>query len=173
MNSYSWKLESEENQQQGTRVSKRKASASVQMPEGLSSSALNDLREGQRMKPVDLNALKNKFESYNLGRRVAPRFSIEISVVIFAKNKSCRTHTVNVSESGLLIAAGLPQSFMNSELEIVMILEGSGRKEHALFKGRLVGTDAKSARLAFNESSEKASSLLSQALQDLTPLPWN
>ena len=131
-------------------------------------------RSSEAYEKIDLHALKKKYEkSLGLGRRVAPRFSVQISAVVFTSQVSFRTKTLNISASGVLLEDLLPPEFMKSKIEILFIYTEArtGQRHHLLFRGRPVGGPLRSARVQFEDSAKRALETLQSLFAELTPLP--
>ncbi|MGZ5279323.1 MAG: hypothetical protein ACXWC9_05245 [Pseudobdellovibrionaceae bacterium] len=111
-------------------------------------------------------------DKYPLGRRIAPRYEINLEVIILTQTKSFRTRSLNVSASGALLKDSLPKEFMASQtLEIIFIMTDQNCKNRLLFKGRAVGGPNSSSRITFLESGVNSQSELQRAFKDLSPLP--
>lgn len=141
--------------------------------DGFSTDDLRKLREGPA-KVVNLEELKQRYEGMTgLGRRIAPRFSVEMTVVIFSSNQSFRTRSLNVSATGVLLHDLLPVSFMSTKIEVLLIHEdpATRAKRHLLFHGEAVGGPLRTQRVVFKASAQKAAETLQGLLVGLTPIP--
>jgi hypothetical protein len=147
--------------------------ASITMLDGISSEELRALREGPQQ-AIDLEVLKRKYEGFaGLGRRIAPRFSLNLSVVIMNhKGSSFRTESLNISESGALLKDMLPPNFMDSTFEILITYTCPETKtpQRLMFTGEAVGGPLRTPRVSFKSSANKTAELLQSLFVDLTPI---
>lgn len=147
--------------------------ASITLLEGISADELKSLREGPQT-PIDLNALKKKYEGFaGLGRRIAPRFSLNLQVVIInSRGSSFRTESLNISESGALLKDMLPPNFMDSAFEVLITYNcpETRKPQRLMFTGEAVGGPLRSSRVSFKSSANKTAELLQGLFVDLTPI---
>lgn len=106
------------------------------------------------------------------GRRIAPRFTVELEVIILTPTKSFRTKSVNVSASGALLKDELPDDFMTSSLDIIIVREAGNSKKRLLFRGKAVGGPSRSCRITFQACVKDSDSELKETFRDLEPLPF-
>lgn len=125
----------------------------------------------QTQKKIDLQALRQKYNHMDLGRRAAPRYSVRVSVLAFNNHDSFRTESVNLSESGVLLKDLLPKSFMDGAFDLVMLVRHPETNEthRLMFKAKAVGGPLRSGRVSFNSSAGQTAELLQSLLADLTP----
>lgn len=145
---------------------------SITVLEGLDYNILKQLSEAT-FKPVNLEELKKRYEHVGgLGRRIAPRFALKMSTVVFNSKGSFKTETMNISSSGVLLRDTLPDTFMNGDFDILLIHENpdSGQKSHLLFRGEAVGGPLRSGRVTFRSAAKSAVELLHKLFSDMTPL---
>jgi hypothetical protein len=141
--------------------------------DGISGKEFRNLRK-KKHESVDLDALKKKYQGMDLGRRIAPRFPINMSVVVFSQNTSFRTESLNISATGVLLKDLLPASFMEAPIEVLFIYENprTGHKQHMLFGAMAVGGPLRSARVTFKSSVHQSAELLEGLFVGLTPIPF-
>ena len=72
--------------------------------------------------PVNLENLKNRWSDPS-GRRIAPRFNLQMTVLICSHTKSFRSQTKNISLSGLCLQDILPEDFNRGVFDVVLIQE--------------------------------------------------
>ena len=106
------------------------------------------------------------------GRRIAPRFTVELEVIILTQTKSFRTKSINISASGALLKDELPELFMASSLDIIIVREAGNAKKRLLFRGKAVGGPSKSCRITFQACVKDSDSELKETFRDLEPLPF-
>ena len=131
-------------------------------------------KSSNAFKKIDLHELKKKYEkSAGLGRRIAPRFSVQVSAVVFTPTYSFRTKTLNISASGALLEDLLPPEFMLSKIEILLVYTEArtGERHRLLFRGKPVGGPLRTARIQFEDSAKHALETLQNLFAELTPLP--
>ncbi len=147
--------------------------ASMTLLGDISSEELKALREGPQQ-IIDLEHLKRKYDGFaGLGRRIAPRFPLNLSVVIVNhKGSSFRTQSLNISESGALLKDMLPPNFMDSIFEILITYTCPQAKtpRHLMFTGQAVGGPLRTPRVSFKSSANKTAELLQTLFADLTPI---
>ncbi len=106
------------------------------------------------------------------GRRIAPRFTIELEVIILTQTKSFRTRSINVSASGALLKDELPEEFMTTSLDIIIVRQAGESKKRLLFRGKAVGGPSRSCRITFQACVKDSDSELKETFRDLEPLPF-
>ncbi len=106
------------------------------------------------------------------GRRIAPRFPVELEIIILTQTKSFRTQSINVSSSGALLKDPLPEEFMKANLDIIIVRTKGSSKRRLLFRGTAVGGPLRSSRITFEACVKDADEELKEAFQDLEPLPF-
>lgn len=121
-------------------------------------------------RPVDIAALKRKYSGYHQGRRVAPRYGINLSVILYTVTKSFRTNSVNVSASGVLLKDHVPEEFMKETFDVVFVDQNSKDRRYMVFRAKVVGGPVKSDRITFLSSISNSQEVLMNVLDDLTPL---
>lgn len=126
--------------------------------------------EDSSANPVDLGALKRRYAGLGQGRRIAPRYGVELEVVLYTPGKSFRTSSVNVSASGALLQDHLPEDFMTGTIDIVFVLKNQNPKKCIAFRGKAVGGTITSQRITFVSSAPAAQETLMNVFETLTPL---
>ena len=131
---------------------------------------LTVIRE-QPLEPLDMQKLQASKPMRKHGdRRIAPRFSVEVTVLIVTAQKSFRTASENISESGILLKDLLPPDFMNSPFE-VLIFEKQQERASMMFRGHAVGGPLRTRRVTFKATNPQSQQNLGQLLADREPLP--
>ena len=87
-------------------------------------------------------------------RRAAPRFTLELEIIIFCAGMSFRSKTKNVSITGALMNDLLPSEFVNQVLDIVMIRQVGDNRDQFLFKGKSEGGPFRTPRISFTKVDE-------------------
>lgn len=90
----------------------------------------------------------------NNDRRGAPRYDLNFEAVIFCRGNSFRTKTINISNTGALLADNVPIDFVDQELEIVLTRTTGRNKETFLFKGKSLGAPFRSPRIHFTKMED-------------------
>jgi hypothetical protein len=73
--------------------------------------------------PVDLSKLQKGWKDpAGAGRRAAPRFKIQFTVLIANHQKAFRSVSENISATGILLKDILPIEFCDSTFDIVLVL---------------------------------------------------
>ncbi len=123
--------------------------------------------------PINFDELKMQYQdAIALGRRVAPRYAIQMEVIILTQSRSFRTTSVDVSASGALLKDFIPMDMMKSKsFDIILIPSVDQSKKRLLFRGKAVGGPGPSTRITFVESTLNAQSDLSRAFANLSPIP--
>lgn len=171
MNSFSWKMDllaARRKKRSSEETDSITITKTLTQLEGLSQETMRDLR-GQPLEAIDLDFLKKKYaDTPNLGRRVAPRFELKLSVVAFSASQSFRTESLNISETGALLKDSLPLSFFNQPFEILFTYENprTGSKHHLLFNAKAVS----GARISFQSAAETAKASLQTLFHGLEPI---
>lgn len=165
MNSFSFKLRSQDRDE---------AAASQENTNVTSVTGLTSLRENEAL-PINMEQLREKFkDAVGAGRRIAPRFPLRMTAIVYARGKSLRLKSVNISLSGVLLNKSIPREFAGDDLDIVFIHEhpGSPRKQYMMFRGQVVDGAASSPRLRFSGAVKTASKDLEAIIQrsQLAPL---
>lgn len=165
MNSFSFKLRSQD---------RDVAAASQEHTNVTGVTSLTALRETEAL-PINMEALRAQFkDAVGAGRRIAPRFPLRMTAIVYARGKSFRLKSVNISLSGVLLNKSIPREFAGDDLDIVFIHEhpGSPKKQYLMFRGKVVDGAASSPRLCFNASVKTASKDLESIIQrsQLAPL---
>lgn len=107
------------------------------------------------------------------GRRIAPRYSVELEVIILTQTRSFRTKSVNLSATGALLQDELPTEFMNSPLDIIFIkVLDEANKKRLLFRGKAVGGPLRTPRITFESYVQDSVSELKSSFKDKEPLPF-
>lgn len=122
--------------------------------------------------PINIAELKRLHKDMTApGRRVAPRYELEMEVIILTQTRSFRTTTVNVSASGALLKDPLPQEFMScASLEFIFIQIRHDQKQRLMFRGRAVGGPNSTARITFIESAGDSQKVLQSSFKALSPI---
>lgn len=131
-------------------------------PEGevFNSTKLNLLKNIDQ-KPVELKLLPKDWSDTSVGRRAAPRYKLNFHVLICNHKKSFRTHSENVSMTGVLLADEIPKEFADGPFDIILIQERDPAfKKHILFRGGLVLDQKDHRRIFFKEMAEDSISTL-------------
>lgn len=133
------------------------------------------LKEAPVTEPINVEKLQENFKDQDAeGRRLAPRFPIQMTVIVYSQTRSVRTKSLNVSLTGVLLDDGLPQDFSSGNLEIVFIHEDpkTGKKKYLAFNAEVVGAKSDNQRLRFKSAVEKSSEELEKIISDakLKPL---
>ncbi len=119
-------------------------------------------------KPVNLDNLKNHWTDYR-GRRIAPRFDLELTALICNHAKAFRSQTKNISLSGLCLCDLLPEDFSQGPFEVVLIEEDeSGKKHYLLLRARAVQGKLRSGRIYFESITSYTEKQLFKLLAGLT-----
>ena len=124
-------------------------------------------------KSIDIKQLKSAYsDPAPNGKRIAPRYLIELEVIILTHTKSFRTKSINISITGALLHEVLPKEFMSVPLEIIFIKKGNNGKRRLLFRGKAVGGPKQSPRITFQSSTLNSEAELLEELRGLEPLPF-
>ena len=159
----------------GTQTSEQpleRQESSITLLEGITPEVLHEMRTGQQH-IVNLNELKKRYETIDgLGRRVAPRFSLQVAAIISTTKSSFRTSSVDISASGVRFKDLLPESFSKGPIEILLVYEQPNQgRQYMLFYGEAVSAGPlRTPRVIFKASAPQASETLHHILSDLTPL---
>lgn len=164
MNSFSFKLRSAD----------RDEAPASQCSENTSVTGITKLRENEAA-PINMEQLRAKYkDAVGAGRRIAPRFPLRMTAIVYARGKSLRLKSVNISLSGVLLNKNIPREFAGDDLDIVFIHEhpGSTKKQYMMFRGQVVDGAASSPRLRFSGAVKTASKDLEAIIQrsQLAPL---
>lgn len=114
----------------------------------------SNVRESSISKPeisIHLEAKPPKLTpmSREADRRGAPRYRADFEAIVFFNGVSFRTKTINVSITGALLADSIPASFVNQELDIVMIHVSGHNRDSFLVKGKALDSPLRSPRINF------------------------
>lgn len=119
---------------------------------------------------VRVEALVKDFvDSAGPRRRIAPRYAKELSVVVYCKNRSFRTSTLNISVGGAKFRDALPTEFQYGKIEILFIDEDSQQKQYMMFKGEAVTNSGPSDRVKFVSAAQNVQDALYELLKTLDP----
>lgn len=91
-------------------------------------------------------------------RRRSHRVDKRIEVLVASGAKSFRTHTVNISMTGVMLDKALPFELQSGPFEIVFIVQENGAKKQLAFQGNVSGDLKDRRRLVFgdlNTSNQK------------------
>lgn len=104
-------------------------------------------------------------------RRVAPRYAKQLSVVVYCKNRSFRTSTVNISVGGARLRDELPTEFQYGKIEILFINEDPDipNKQYLMFKGEAVTNSGPSDRIRFVSAAQSVQDAFADMLRALDP----
>lgn len=121
--------------------------------------------------PVDISDLKQDYVDPLHGRRAAPRFALNLEVVLMGSSKSYRSSTLNISASGALLAEVVPCEFAREPFEVMLVANGPrGQKQRFLFRAKVVGSPLRSARLHFLKSLGGSVQRLNELIEQAAPL---
>ncbi len=95
-------------------------------------------------------------------RRRANRVEKKIEVLVAAGGKSFRTHTVNISMTGVMLEKAIPPELQGGPFEIVFILQKNGTRRQLAFQGKVVGDLKDRRRLVFGDLSSGSERLLEE-----------
>jgi hypothetical protein len=99
---------------------------------------------------------------FGADRRKAIRVEKKVEVLIASRGKSFRTHTVNISLTGVMLDKALPFELQGGPFEIVFILQDRGLKRQLVFQGKVVGDLKDRRRLVFGDLSTSSQQLLEE-----------
>lgn len=136
---------------------------------------LRELRKQSRVS-ISLEQLKKKNINFDgLGRRNAPRFALEFTIVAIGKRESFRCQTVNISESGALLSDLLPTTFMTEPFDLVMIMTEpqSQKTKYLLFTVKAIGGPLRTNRILFHETTSRSAEQLKSRLCEEAPIQNN
>lgn len=86
---------------------------------------------------IDPDLIKVKYQHKKLGRRIAPRYALKLDVLIISKSRSFKAHTINVSESGILLDRPLPELLQHEKFELVLShVDENNQKTQLLFQAQ-------------------------------------
>lgn len=105
----------------------------------------DDLTISKVPKPPDLGFASD--------RRRSKRHDKRIEVLIAGGGKSFRTHTLNISMTGLMLDKAIPFDLQNGPFEVVFVMSENGIKRQIAFQGKVVGDLRDRRRLIFGELS--------------------
>ncbi len=125
--------------------------------------------KNQTSEAIDIDALKIKHADKKLGRRSAPRYALMCEVIIMAPNKSFKTSSLNVSESGALLADNIPTELRGQNFEILFIISQGEKKDYMLFHAK-IANPLYIDRVQFVKSIGQSQKKLAQWMDELTPV---
>ena len=100
--------------------------------------------------------IKQTPNNHGFDKRLHARFSTTFEVIVSDHKESFRSHTVNLSLSGLLLAQAIPDRMKSKILDVVLILYNGSRKLYLHMKAMVIGQFIPSGRLHFIEISDGA-----------------
>jgi len=136
--------------------------------EDLTQTHIRLLKENDQAEPINIEKLKaNYVDTSESGRRVAPRYPLKMTVIVYSRSKSIRTSSVNVSLTGVLLNDQLPKEFSDGQVEIVFIHEQANKsqKQFLVFNAQIVDAASSNQRLKFNSAVRKASEDLEKIIE--------
>lgn len=95
-------------------------------------------------------------------RRRSKRYDKKIEVLIIGGGKSFRTHTLNISMSGLMLDKAIPFELQSGPFEVVFVIVDNGVKRQIAFQGKVVGDLRDRRRLIFGELSQLNQKVLAE-----------
>lgn len=115
--------------------------------------------------------VKGFVDSVGPRRRIAPRYAKELSVVVYCKNRSFRTSTLNISVGGAKFRDPLPTEFQYGKIEILFINEDpdAPNRQYMMFKGEAVTNTGPSDRVKFVSAAQSVQDALYELLKSLDP----
>ena len=121
--------------------------------------------------PVNLDLLKKPgWQDPEVGRRVAPRYDISLTVLIGTYFKAFRSKSKNISLSGLLLQDEIPTHFTKEQFDVVIIQELSPtRRNYMMFRGKVVDIFNRNHRIVLLQSQPGAAERLSYLFSFLKP----
>jgi hypothetical protein len=93
-------------------------------------------------------------------RRRAARIDKKVEVLIVSRGKSFRTHTLNISVTGVMLEKALPFEMQGGPFEIVFILLEKGSKRQLAFEGKVSGDFKDRRRLVFGDLTPNGKKML-------------
>lgn len=107
--------------------------------------------------PVNISDLVKGYKD-PAGRRFAPRYDIDLTVVLYTADRSFRTTTRNISAGGALLADVIPESFSQLVFDVLfMVLDpATGAKKYIMVRGQSVGMGSNVNRIRFNATSKQS-----------------
>jgi len=120
---------------------------------------------------IDINQLRKKYEDRSLGRRSAPRYAVDFEVVVITSYKSFRSKTVNISETGALLADLIPLEFTRGVFEVLFTaVDESGKRQYFLFHAKSADGPLRSKRIQFIKSKGDSAKRFNELIEQLTPV---
>lgn len=121
-------------------------------------------------KPVDLDSLKKEYSAdHDPGRRIAPRFDIEMTVLICNYRKAFRTKTENISATGFRLKDVLPLEFSSLTFDVILIDEKDPQhKTYLIFKGKAIEGPLRTNRLILEGTAASNDRKLVEIIKKLT-----
>jgi hypothetical protein len=120
-------------------------------------------------KPLDFSSLREEWEDPR-GQRMAPRYELQMTVLIANHLKAFRTLSQNLSLTGLLLKDLLPTEFAEKVFDVVLIkTDASNKKTFFLFRGKAVGRSTRSRRVKFEAMAPDSEAKLRKLFQGLRP----
>lgn len=131
-----------------------------------------DLLPVELLEGIDHNKIKVKYQHKKLGRRIAPRYGLKFDVLVVSKASSFKAHTINVSETGVLLDRPLPAGFQHEKFEIVMTLSNANnQKIQLLFQAQSADPVGQPLlRIEFLKAVNNSSQKLNALIEELTPI---
>jgi len=118
--------------------------------------------------PLDIKRLYEEVDPND--RRGAPRYELQLTVLIANHCQAFRTQSRNVSATGLLLKDFLPEDFSKHTFDIILIqTHPTGQKSFFRFRGKAVEGPLRSRRVHFEATTRDTEHLLQQAFQGLKP----
>ncbi len=96
-------------------------------------------------------------------KRSAPRYDLRIQVFIMTKKKTFKTHSNNISLSGILLQDPLPRECISEIFEVV-IVNGISKSDRIVFRGKIVGDIFDPRRITFLDQKESVKTALQSLL---------
>lgn len=103
-------------------------------------------------KPPNLNFGSDRRRSHRVDKRV--------EVLVACRGKSFRTHTVNISMTGVMLDKAVPFELMGGPFEIVFIFQGPQGKKQLAFQGKVTGDYQDRRRLVFGDITSQSQKML-------------
>ncbi len=97
---------------------------------------------------------------FGADRRRANRYEKRIEVLVASRGKSFRTHTVNISMTGVMLELAIPKDLHGGPFEIVFIIQEKGIKKQIAFQGKVSGDSKDRRRLVFGELNTSCQKVL-------------
>lgn len=126
----------------------------------------------EQIEGIDPDLIKVKYQHKKLGRRVAPRYGLKLDVLIISKARSFRAHTINVSETGILLDRPLPVMLQTEKFEVVLVhIDEKNQKTQFLFQAQSADPVGQPVmRLQLIKSINNSSQRLNALIENYTPI---